>query len=668
MTKTLASTSDSSNPADRHRPDYGAARRSFRRFVGGRTVLFAAIVLVVAGGTFAWWSAGRGYKTAVLRYLFPDDPAYLKKPTVFAVRPGDRDDGIEPDAFIAADVTLPNPGKIIDKATLEGGVQLLRGNAREKVPAIVNTSGGGDAIVIKPLKPLELNALYTFEVLPALKDTGGAPFEHFTSSFTTSAGTVYSDYPVAADKLPQTASAGEWYTGVTFGPDGKLYSSTLAGQVVRFNVAADGTLSSPQMISTILARNGGPRICTGITFDPASTADNLIAYLAHGTFPFDRVPEGTTVRGGGGPHGLGKKVIPDWSGKITRLSGANLENYQDVIVGLPRARHDHTTGQITFGRDGALYFGQASNTAMGEIDHEWGYRPERLLTACVMRVDMKSMERHTLPLNVQTEEGGTYDPFAAGAPLTIFATGTRNCYDLLFHSNGQFYATCNGSARGGNTPPTPAGARSNVRRFDVAAGPYNGPEIPGLQKVGTQNDYLFRLERGGYYGHPNPTRAEFVMNGGNPTAGKDPCEVAEYPVGVKPDRNWRRPAFDFNKNLAPCGMMEYTGTAFAPLKGKILAVRFSGGKDIIALTPDENTGDIREFVTGIDGFTHFHDPVDLCQSPATGFLYVAEHTGKQITLVRPIADGVSRRVVRQDVTPPGVAPSHMPIVSTPVAP
>ena len=53
---------------------------------------------------------------------------------------------------------------------------------------------------------LELNALYTFVVLPALKDTGGAPFVPFSSSFSTAAGTVYSDYPAAGQKIEQRAS------------------------------------------------------------------------------------------------------------------------------------------------------------------------------------------------------------------------------------------------------------------------------------------------------------------------------------------------------------------------------------------------------------------------------------------------------------------------------
>lgn len=645
-----------------HRPDYAESKSAC---CGGlrRRLRLVMLVVLLCLATVALWAKGRGYKTAVFRSLFPENPAYLKKPTVVAVRPGDMAGGVSPDSFIAADVKLPNPGKIIDRSTLEGGVLLLKGNAREKVPAIVNTSGGGDAIVLRPVKPLELNALYTFEVLPALRDTGGAPFERYTSTFSTAAGTVYSEFPAGAVQVPQATSTGHWFTGLAFAPDGRLYASTIAGQVLRFTVSADGTLSAPQVITSVLAASQGPRIMTGLTIDPASTPDDVAVYVAHGTFPFDRMPEGDNVRSKAGtPHGMSKKVIPDFSGKISRLSGANLETYEDIVVGLPRARHDHTTGQIAFGPDGAMYFAQASNTAMGEPDHEWGFRPERLLTAAVLRLDLKAVS--SFPLNVQTAEGGgSYDPFAAGAPLTIFATGTRNCYDLVFHSNGRLYATLNGSARGGNTP---AGDASPMRRIDQAkAGPYTGPAVVGLREVGTQNDYLLRVEQGGYYGHPNPTRAEFVMNGGNPTSAADLCEVAEYPVGTLPDRNYRPPSFDFGKNLSPCGMIEYRGNAFPALKGMMLAVRFSGGKDLIALAPGDD-GDIRRFVTNLDGFTHFHDPVDVCESPATGFLYVAEHTGRRITLVRPTEQNKSDRAIYQQVTPPGRVPATqgLPMVST----
>src|SRR4051812_9967660 len=110
-----------------------------RRFWLKATLLCVTLALVAA----ALWAQGRGYKTWALGKILPGSRWSLKKPAVVVTRPADREGGVSPDAFIVADVNLPNPGKVIDARTLEGGVQLLRGNAREKVPATVNTSGGG---------------------------------------------------------------------------------------------------------------------------------------------------------------------------------------------------------------------------------------------------------------------------------------------------------------------------------------------------------------------------------------------------------------------------------------------------------------------------------------------------------------------------------------------
>jgi hypothetical protein len=56
-------------------------------------------------------------------------------------------------------------------------------------------------------------------------------------------------------------------------------------------------------------------------------------------------------------------------------------------------------------------------------------------------------------LDVKTPDGGgTYNPWAPGAPLTIYASGVRNAYSVIWHSNGQLYAPTNGSAAHGATP------------------------------------------------------------------------------------------------------------------------------------------------------------------------------------------------------------------------
>ena len=164
-------------------------------------------------------------------------------------------------------------------------------------------------------------------------------------------------------------------------------------------------------------------------------------------------------------------------------------------------------------------------TAMGAPDNAWGQRAEHLLAGALLRINVNAIPSSARPLDVRTADaGGGYNPYAPGAPLTLYATGIRNAYDLVFHSNGQLYVPANGSAAGGNTPATSA---TTCNRSD---GTYNVPAVAGIVDVrAPQNDWLFRVTKGGYYGHPNPLRCEWVMNGGNPTSGVDFAEVARYP-------------------------------------------------------------------------------------------------------------------------------------------
>src|SRR4051812_24163807 len=120
-----------------------ASGMSGRRRAGLATRAAACLVLLVAALAAAtWWARGRGYKTWVLAKFFPESRYAMKHPSVTGIRPADRDSDVQPDVFIACDVELPNRNQVIDKNTLDGAVLLLRGNAREKVPAAVNTSGG----------------------------------------------------------------------------------------------------------------------------------------------------------------------------------------------------------------------------------------------------------------------------------------------------------------------------------------------------------------------------------------------------------------------------------------------------------------------------------------------------------------------------------------------
>lgn len=582
-------------------------------FVPTQTIKFKSVTATVsvADGNLTVDPIG-GTNTKINSIII--QPSSSNRPSVVAVKPEDGTRNVDDNASISTSVLkLPNGG--INNATITTStVYLTEENTGAKIPSNVNGTGGGDAITLVPSSRLNLNTTYRFTITDGVKDLSGASFIPYSSTFTTGEGSPSEVVSAKFDKVPLANTIGRHST-LTMGPDGKLYATTIDGLIKRFPVNPDGTLGTPEIIYSLQDAYGArqARLLIGFTFDPSSTASNLIAWVSHSSFVFQNGP--------------------DWDGKLTKLSGNNLQTVQDVIVNLPRSTKDHLTNSIAFGPDNALYFTQGSVSAMGKEDKTWGLRPERLLSAAVLRLDVSKLG--SLPLNARTSEGGgTYNPYAANAPLTIYASGTRNAYDLVWHSNGKLYVPTNGSAAGGNTP---ASVNGTLRPDGTT---YSGPTIPSVTNVQqTQKDFLFNVVKGGYYGHPNPLRGEYVMNGGNPTTSIDPAQVDDYPEGTAPDSNWRGYAFDFENNKSPNGIIEYKSNAFdGSLKGKLLVVRYSQNDDIIVLSPGGSNLDIVSSVEGasIPGFSGFVDPLDLTEDEKTGNIYVSEYGGEgRITLLRP---------------------------------
>jgi len=251
-----------------------------------------------------------------------------------------------------------------------------------------------------------------------------------------------------------------------------------------------------------------------------------------------------------------------------------------------------------------------------------------------------------LPLNVQTTANqnlinaapavsakmsdGTYNPYGTASPLTIYASGVRNAYDLVWHSNGQLYIPTNGSGGGGNSPASVMATRRPNGTF------YNCPVIKSTKGVKVQDDWLFRVNPDnpvGYFGHPNPLRGEYVINRGfadNPL----------YSPAVVADSNYRA-AYDFGLNHSPNGVLEYKSNNFnGALKGKLLVCRFSGGGDIVVMEPgsvtnttyennDDHIYDIIKVTTGssnsgLISMSGFTNPLDIVEDITNGNLYVAE--------------------------------------------
>ncbi|MFI0237974.1 Ig-like domain-containing protein [Streptomyces sp. NPDC016845] len=550
------------------------------------------------------------------------DPA--THPEVRTVTPANTATGAAPTGSVVADLKLVGPG--VDTATLTSTTVTLKESATgAAVPAHVITSGGGDVINLSPTTGLKANTRYRFTVTSGVRDLAGHTFTPWSSVFTTGAGS--GGGTIAFDKVA-TAATGRSFASVVKGPDGKLYASTLDGYILRYAIAADGTLGAAETISTVrtdaTARGlpGAPnRTIIGMAFDPASTAANPILWITS-----------NTMYAGGTPN------QPDWSSSIARLTGPNLATYTEVVSRLPRSVKDHETNSLAFGPDGALYVTQGANNAMGAPDPAWGNRPEHLLNAAVLRLDPAKLPASGA-VDVRTESPGTYDPYAANAPLTLYATGIRNAYDLVWHTNGHLYTPTNGSAAGGNTPATPSPLPAAcTRRIDAAtAGAYTGPAVPGItSNPVAETDYVFDVKKNRYYGHPNPARCEWVLAGANPTSGTTPFEVTGYPVGTQPDRNLDAAGmYDAGLHASADGVVEYRGNAFdGGLRGKLLVVRYSSGQDIEVFGVDAQGG-LAAPTTGITGFTGFQQPLDITEDTAKGNLYVTEQGASRITLLRP---------------------------------
>lgn len=517
----------------------------------------------------------------------------------------------------------------LDNSTLVAGVPGTPGTVNlyangMLVAGGVNGTGGGDAINFTPTNDLAPNTTYTFEVTSGVQDVAGNSMQPWSSTFTTGACTGGPDPTLADFSVNKTViDASDGYTSLTMGPDDKLYGLTNQGVIKRWDIDRTGDPTDPssnfgnlineETITTLQTNEGGNRLAIGMDFDPSSTASNLILWVSHTTFGFSG--------------------MADWGGKISRLSGPNLGTYQVYVENLPRSIRDHVTNGVDFGPDGALYVMQGSNSAMGAPDGAWGNRPERLLTAACLRIDPSLIT--SPPLDVKTEAGGTYDPLAPNAPVKLFATGTRNSYDLVWHNNGNLYIPTNGSASGGNSPASVAG----TLRPDGT--PYSGQTVPAIFSSPTQPDLLFRVPAPNsgswasrYYGHPNPTRGEYVLNGGNPTAGNDPLEVGGYPVGITPDANYQGVAFNFENSKSPNGVIEYQSNAFGgALQGALIVCRYSGGDDLYALVPG-GSGDIVSDAS-LGGSNVVNNPLDVIEDPQTGVLYVSEYTNSRIRALIP---------------------------------
>ncbi|MPZ53674.1 MAG: hypothetical protein GEU79_13240, partial [Acidimicrobiia bacterium] len=574
------------------------------------------------------------------------------QPFATTMIPPNRAVDVDPVTAVSASVNVPGSGlgvnPSIEESLTEEAVKLFEVTPTGEVEIDGNrgSTGGNDTIAISPLQPLKENTRYRFQI-DGVIDEAGNTFGKFQTTFVT--GEEDDTEPTEFEEvtgvdfekvlLPEASGNdnGKFIASMQV-HEGYLWYTTVGQGMYRHEIQPDGTLGPAEDLDLFKGRAN-----IGLVFDEN---DPNRAWVTHAT------------------ANLGNEGAR-FGSKVSTVDFTDIDNpvVEDVFINLPRSMKDHLSNSIIYGPSGGgghnwLYFLQGSNQAAGDVDGAWGNRGETQLTAALLRFDPVGVLAEVQangPIDVETEEGdGTYDPFAPDAPLEIYATGIRNAYDLVWHSNGHIYVPTNGTAGGANSPgvdidgtvgaggtatmvsnqgPGENGYGDGVDVTDaclnhrVDGQPYFGGDVPAVSNWPTQRDYLFDVVEGGYYGHPNPTRCEWTLNQGsaNPQGGD-----TKYPAGTDPDPNYRGFAYDFITNKSPNGVLEYQTASFdGKLQGRVMVVRFSNNDDILTMQA-ANNGDIlgAQAGTTIGGFAGgYVDPLEIVEDTSVnpGNIYINQY-------------------------------------------
>lgn len=381
-------------------------------------------------------------------------------------------------------------------------------------------------------------------------------------------------------------------TSCVVAPDGHLYVTACArrggsarSQLTRYRLDAEGLFTGT--VDTLYTWSDADLKAMGLAVDPDATATAVVLWAS-----------------------VSGTQDGEWNGRIQRVTvpppGQGSATLVDRLVDLPSGFH--TINNIAFGPDRHLYICAGSTTTSGGIGRNGSTteHPEKLLSAAILRADVRSL---TAPLSVKTSGGGTYNPYASGAKVTLHGTAIRQPYDCVWHSNGRLYACTNQNDVNGNT------------------GSCGG--VPNLNDQ-RPREFLAIIQAGRTYGFPNAARGECVLMGGNPTSGSDPWEIAAYPVGTS-----RPSTFD------PTLLYDISGIGGGSADG-IIEYRAPGtlqGRLIVCMYGGSGNGRIRAFTLGSDGRVtaqtalrnssnneiSIPDCLDLCEHPTRGHLYVAKY-------------------------------------------
>lgn len=370
-------------------------------------------------------------------------------------------------------------------------------------------------------------------------------------------------------------------TTLAFGPDGRLYVAQLDGAI--FALTLDPVSKAVTAVQQVAADAGFENVL-GIAFSPVDPPEPVTLYVSTTLLNDD-------------------DDTKPYQGRVVRLVGPEFTEREDIITGLPSSDHIHGNNGLAFDSEGRLYIQQGSMTNAGIAGPMGadGDRAETPLSAATLVAHIYEQGFDGQITYDQPETtGATVNQ--TGGDVRVFASGIRNGYDIVVHSNGFIYGTDNGPNNGHD------GASADCDT--VGVDPWRADE-------------LNLIIEGQYYGHPNRNRGR-----------TDPRQCVYHPLEEESSADFTSP-IAFLKSSSN-GITEYRADAYeGALRGNLLYTWFVIGTQ---------QGELRRVVLSEDGRAVESDDMladgipgalDVTVGP-DGTIYVAEFDGDGIAFFEPM--------------------------------
>jgi N-acetylneuraminic acid mutarotase len=347
----------------------------------------------------------------------------------------------------------------------------------------------------------------------------------------------------AANLHPEMPTCGDW------GPDGRLYVGTLSGTIHALTFDDTYTEVGHEVYAGVSALSNHEIL--GLTFNPfapTGPGDPVRIHIAHSHL---------FAQGGGAFTGPSP-----YPGQVSLLSGPDFNSPQVVVSGLPSSNHDHGVNGLVFDHNGDLLICVGGTTDAGIRHLNIGDLPESPLSGAILKAETSRADfngavhylQRAPPHAPDDDQAHGEDVVVAlGSHVTVHASGLRNHFDLVLHSNGHVYATDNG--------PNPGFGGSSM-----------GPTADGGDVQSP--DELVLVEAGEYYGHPNRARGP-----------EDPRQfIYRHSAAPSIPGAYEAPMQELLSSTN--GIDEYRATTFrGAMRGELLVQEWSGELARIGLAP-----------------------------------------------------------------------------------